>query len=819
MPKSIVIEPEAVFARSTIHLSDIEVNAYQRTGDEERATYSSEEFLAIWQDMCAIRHFETILNEIKTKGAFQGLTYNHAGPAHLSIGQEAAAVGMAFSLTSDDHIYGSHRSHGEILAKGFSTIRQWSDAQLLDLMKTFRDGALLAQVEKGYQGTVKGLAVRFFIYGAYCELFARETGFNRGLGGSMHAFFTPFGIYPNNAIVGGSGSIAPGAALFKRVNRKPGMVVCNIGDASFGCGPVWEGITFAAMDQYRKLWDASLGGGLPIIFNCMNNFYGMGGQPFGETMGVEFIARIGAGVNPEQMHAERVNGYDPLPVIDAFRRKRQVLEEGRGPVLLDTITYRISGHSPSDASSYRSKEEVEHWLAADSIRAFRKKMVEIGAVAGDVLDGVKESIDTTVFEMFRLAADLEASPRVGAGSELVGSVMFSNRRVEKFDSRPPEFLQDLSQNPRVQQIKGKVRTATQDGKPVPKMKVYNIRDGIFEALIYRFAIDPTMAAFGEENRDWGGAFAVYRGLTEALPYHRLFNAPISEAAIVGAAVGYALEGGRVVAELMYADFMGRAGDEIFNQLSKWQSMSAGQLTMPVVLRISVGAKYGAQHSQDWTALAHHIPGLKVVYPVTPYDAKGMMNAALAGTDPVVFFESQKIYDYGEMFVEGGVPEGYYEIDLGEPSIKRKGKDLTIVTLGPALYTAITVAEDLEKRFGLSAEVIDLRSANPVNYEPLVASVRKTGKVLLVCDAVERGCVMQSAATNLTQLCFDDLDAPPVVIGSRNWITPAPELETLFFPQPAWLLDAIHERILPLKGYHPQTNQTLGELLRRSRLGV
>jgi 2-oxoisovalerate dehydrogenase E1 component len=397
--------------------------------------------------------------------------------------------------------------------------------------------------------------------------------------------------------------------------------------------------------------------------------------------------------------------------------------------------------------------------------------------------------------------------------------MFSNRKVEKFDGRQPEFLQDLAQNPRVQQIRGKVRKAVQDGKPVPKMKMYNVRDGIFEAMIYRFAIDPTMVAFGEENRDWGGAFAVYRGLTEALPYHRLFNSPISEAAIVGAAVGYALEGGRAVAELMYADFMGRAGDEIFNQLSKWQSMSAGLLTMPVVLRISVGAKYGAQHSQDWTALANHIPGLKVVYPVTPYDAKGMMNAALAGTDPVVFFESQKIYDYGERFEEAGVPEGYYEIDLCEPSIKRKGKDLTIVTLGPALYTAIEVAEDLEKRFGLSAEVVDLRSANPLNYEPLAASVKKTGKVLLVCDAVERGCVMQTVATNLTQLCFDDLDGPPVVVGSRNWITPAPELEALFFPQPAWLLDAIHERILPLKGYHPQTNQTLGELLRRSRLGV
>jgi 2-oxoisovalerate dehydrogenase E1 component len=536
-------------------------------------------------------------------------------------------------------------------------------------------------------------------------------------------------------------------------------------------------------------------------------------------MGVQSIARIGAGVNPEQMHAERVNGYDPLPVIDAFRRKKQVLQEGRGPVLLDTVTYRISGHSPSDASSYRSKEELEHWQQADSIRAFRQKLISSEAVAEDALDSSRASIEDTVFEMFRLAVDLEASPRIAADSELIGAVMFSGQRVERFDERPPELLQDLAENSRVQQIRGRIRTPAVDGKAAPQSKVYNIRDAIFEAMLHRFSIDPTMIAFGEENRDWGGAFAVYRGLTEALPYHRLFNAPISEAAIVGAAVGYALEGGRVVAELMYADFMGRAGDEIFNQLSKWQAMSAGRLAMPVVLRISVGAKYGAQHSQDWTALVHHIPGLKVVYPVTPYDAKGLMNAALAGTDPVVFFESQKIYHVSEMFVEQGVPEGYYEIELGEPSVKREGTDLTIVTLGPALYTAIAAAEELQQRFGLSAEVIDLRSVNPLNYGPLADSVRKTSRVLLVCDAVERGCVMQTVASTLTQLCFYNLDAPPVVIGSRNWITPAAELETLFFPQPGWLLDAIHERILPLKGYRPGTNQTLTEMARRARLGI
>ena len=775
--------------------------------------------MAIWQDMAAIREFETILNEIKTKRIYKGIAYDHLGPAHLSIGQEASAVGMAFLLTPDDHIYGSHRSHGEILAKGFSAIRTLEDSRLFEIMRSYLEGAILRPLENVHQGSVQELAIKFLIFGAFSELFAKETGLNRGLGGSMHAFFTPFGIFPNNAIVGGSGSIAPGAALFKRVNRKPGIVVANIGDASFGCGPVWEGITFASMDQYRKLWDKDLGGGLPIIFNCMNNQYGMGGQPFGETMGCEFIARIGAAVNPDQMHAERVNGYDPLAVIDAFRRKIKIIAQGKGPVLLDTVTYRISGHSPSDASSYRSKEEVEKWQQADSLLAFREKMLESRVFSESQMDASRAAIEAVVLEMFKLAIDPVLAPRITLDSSLIEQVMFSNGRLEKCDDRKPELLQDWAKNPRVQQIRGKIRTPLFEGKPVPKMKAFNIRDGIFEALAHRFSIDPTMVAFGEENRDWGGAFAVYRGLTEALPYHRLFNAPISEAGIVGAAVGYALDGGRAVAELMYADFMGRAGDEIFNQLSKWQGMSAGLLRMPVVLRISVGAKYGAQHSQDWSALVNHIPGLKVVYPVTPYDAKGLMNSALAGTDPVVFFESQRLYDYGEMFEEAGVPEGYYEIPIGEPSVKKTGKDITIISFGPALYTALAAAQILEQRHGISAELIDIRSANPLNYERLVESAKKTGKVLLTCEAVERGCVMQSIAANLTQLAFDALDAPPVVVGSRNWITPAAELESMFFPQPEWILDAIHERILPLDGYEPSTNQTHGELARRLRLGI
>ncbi|MFO7294936.1 MAG: thiamine pyrophosphate-dependent enzyme [Clostridia bacterium] len=823
MPKQLFVNPDEVRKSGWIKFQDIPVNQYNKTIEEEKANYTVEDFVRIYRDMVIIREFETLLQLVKTTGEYNGVSYDYPGPAHLSIGQEAAAVGQAFHLDKDDFIFGSHRSHGEIIAKGLSAIEKMSDDELMDIMKKFWDGRILKVVEESKRdySSVKELAMDFLLYGALAEIFGRETGFNKGLGGSMHAFFTPFGIYPNNAIVGGSAGIAMGAALFKKVNRKKGIVIANIGDGSMGCGPVWEAMNMAAMDQFKYLWEEGYRGGLPIIFNFFNNHYGMGGQTCGETMAYQMLARVGAGINPEQMHAERVDGYNPLAVIDAIKRKKQLLLENKGPVLLDVVTYRFCGHSPSDASTYRTSEEVEIWKRHDSIVTYRKQIIDAGIATQEQLDAILDDVKQRLDRIYRLAIDDEKSPRMNlvANPDAIASVMFSNQRIEKMEDRECEVLIPKEENPRVQQIKKKVRVAIQDGKPVPKSRVYQLRDAIFEAILDKFYVDPTLIAYGEDNRDWGGAFAVYRGLTESLPYHRLFNAPISEAAIVASAVGYAMCGGRVVVELMYADFMGRAGDEIFNQLAKWQAMSAGLLKMPVVLRVSVGSKYGAQHSQDWTSLVAHIPGLKVVFPATPYDAKGLMNSALMGTDPVVFFESQRIYDVGEMFHPGGVPEGYYEVPIGEPDIKKEGKDITILTAGAMLYRALEAAKILETKYGMSAEIIDARSIVPFNYEKVIESVKKTGKIVITGDACERSSYLKEFAQNITELAFDYLDAPPVVVGARNWITPAHELERFFFPQPEWIIDAIHEKIVPLKGHVPSNNFTANEQLRRARLGV
>jgi len=241
MPKTQFINPSEVRKSGQIDFKPIPVNQYNKSIKEEKVNFSKDEFLKIYHDMVVIREFETMLNLIKTRGEYNGIPYHHPGPAHLSIGQEAAAVGMAYTLDTEDFIFGSHRSHGEILAKGLSAINKLNDQTLQKIMESHFDGKTLAPVKNGHKGTTKELAIKFLVYGTLSEIFARETGFNKGLGGSMHVFFTPFGVYPNNAIVGGSGDIAVGAALFKKVNRKKGIVVANIGDASMACGPVWEG--------------------------------------------------------------------------------------------------------------------------------------------------------------------------------------------------------------------------------------------------------------------------------------------------------------------------------------------------------------------------------------------------------------------------------------------------------------------------------------------------------------------------------------------------------------------------------------------------
>ena len=616
MPKALFVDPDVLHSPSKLTFPEIPVHAYRTPLSEERSARGDAALINTLRHMMIIREFESMLGALKATGAYSGVAHNYKGPAHLSIGHEGAAVGAALALEPCDHIFGSHRSHGEFIAKGLSAIDKLPSAELVGVMEGYRGGALLRTVERHIGGeTETALAEAFLLFGLLAEIFMRANGFNGGMGGSMHAFFTPFGAYPNNAIVGGSAGIATGAALAKKLLRRDGVAVANIGDGSTGCGPVWEAMNFAAMAQYRTLWDDRTGG-LPMLFFFNNNFYGMGGQTIGETMGWDRLSRIAAAVNVEAMHAETVDGTNPLAVADAVRRKRALLLAGEGPALLDVECYRSTGHSTSDANAYRTKDEIERWSAYDPVGSFGRALAGAGVVANADIEAMRAEVAQTLRRVIAAAADPTIAPIVDikADPDLIGRLMFSNAEIPVPSRRAPTTA-DPAANPRVVQNAKKSRFGlSESGARLSTMRAITVRDGLFEAILHHMLNDERLIAYGEDCREWGGAFGVYRGLSEFLPYHRLFNAPISEAAIVATAVGYALEGGRALVELMYADFIGRAGDEIFNQMAKWQSMSAGALKVPVVLRCSVGSKYGAQHSQDWTGLDRAYSGAEGLLP-------------------------------------------------------------------------------------------------------------------------------------------------------------------------------------------------------------
>lgn len=805
MPKSIHVDPAQFRQSGKLAFPEIPLHAYRTPLAQERATRGDAALIDVLRHMMIIREFESMLGSLKATGAYRGISYNYKGPAHLSIGQEAAAVGLALTLTPEDHIFGSHRSHGEFIAKGLAAIADLPPADLQRIMEQHGDGRLLRIVERALPAEAdRPIAENFLLFGLLAEIFMKSVGFNGGMGGSMHAFFTPFGAYPNNAIVGASAGIATGDGLRKKLSGNASIAVSLSGDGSTGCGPVFEAMNFAAMAQYRTLWNIEPKGGLPVLFCFTNNFYAMGGQTIGETMGWDRLSRIGAGINAEALHAETVDGTNPLAVADAVARKRALLLAGNGPALLDLECYRSTGHSTTDANAYRTRDELAAWEPHDPIASYAASLVSSGVLDAGQVDTMKDAAGALIASVMRAAVDPACSPAVDVASDpmLIGRLMFSHADLPVPNGAAP-VLAAPETTSRVKMDAKKARFGLgPTGDKLSPMRAITLRDALFEAILYHMIRDDRLVAYGEECREWGGAFGVYRGLADIIPYERLFNSPISEAAIVATAVGHALAGGRSLVELMYGDFIGRAGDEIFNQMAKWHSMSAGLLKVPMVLRASVGSKYGAQHSQDWTALIAHIPGLKVLYPATPYDAKGLMASALSSDDPVVFFESQRLYDNTELFHSDGVPADYYRIPMGEPDMKRVGEHATVLTIGPSLYPALAAARDLQETAGLSLEVIDARSLVPFNYDPVIASVKKTGHLLVVTEASERGSFAMTLASNVTRHAFGHLKSAPRVLGSPNWIVPGADMEQTYFPQADDIIQIVTTDMYPDK----QTNR-------------
>ncbi len=422
-------------------------------------------------------------------------------------------------------------------------------------------------------------------------------------------------------------------------------------------------------------------------------------------------------------------------------------------------TYRYFGHSLSDPrNEYRTRDEETAWKAADPIATFEKQLIESGVLDQPGIDAVKKRVkDRNARAAVRAAQAADPPP-----ADVI-KYMYTDTTSEKV---PAEFskVTVLDALPPIKRVNGEI--------------VY--RDAIKEAVIEEMRRDSRVIFYGEDVAEYGGAFKLSKGLLEMFGRARVFNTPISEACICGTAVGAAMVGLRPIVELMYMDFLLMAGDQVGNQAAKWHYMSGAHAEVPMVLRVSVGAGkgYGGQHSQTLESTVVHVPGLYVVYPSTAYDAKGLMKSAIRDNNPIMFVESQGLYSE-----KGPVPEEEYLIPLGVADVKRVGSDLTFVAYGPAVPLVLKAAAQLQAESGVSAEVIDLRCLVPLDIETVLQSVQKTGRCVVVSQAVSMGSFTGEVASTIQHRAFDFLDAPVVRVGAQNGIAPQSHvLESVFYPR-------------------------------------
>jgi 2-oxoisovalerate dehydrogenase E1 component len=601
-------------------------------------------------------------------------------------------------------------------------------------------------------------ALEQHVYRTIGELFGKDEGYCRGRGGSMHIADFSVGHLGANAIVGGGVPIATGAALASRYFGDDGVVCCFAGDGAFANGVVLESLNFAAQAQFTNHYANGRAFGLPIVFLVCNNHYGMTGRADDEVSGVSRLAQRAAGFADNRMHAEVVNGMNVLAVRDAVLRGAKLCREGKGPVLVEADCYRYWGHSLSDPrSEYRTREEEAAWKAVDPIETYKRELIAAGVLDAD---GVAK-VDRRVAERNARAAERA----VAAADPDVKDVLAFMYTETKSEIVPPQFA--------------KVETYA----PTPESKRANgeisYKDALREALAEEMLRDSRVVFYGEDVADYGGAFKVTKGLLETFGRHRVFNTPISEACICGTACGAAMRGLRPVVELMYFDFALMSSDQISNQAAKWHYMSGAQTEVPLVIRASAGGGkgYGGQHSQTLEAVFCHIPGLYVIYPSTPADAKGLLKSAIRDNNPVLFVESQLLYG-----MKGPVAEGEHLVPLGVADVKREGGDITFVSWGPAVHDCLKAAERLAAESKVEAEVVDLRSLVPLDIETVVRSVQKTGRCVVASAAVHIGSFTGEIASTVQQIAFDYLDAPVLRVGAKNGIAPQSHvLEQAFLP--------------------------------------
>ncbi|MFN8743132.1 MAG: pyruvate dehydrogenase complex E1 component subunit beta [Pirellula sp.] len=592
----------------------------------------------------------------------------------------------------------------------------------------------------------KGMPPRELI----AELFGRDTGCSRGRGGSMHIFSPEIGMMGTSGIVGPCMLQACGGGYSSKILQNGTVAAAFFGDGAVNNGAFHEALNMAS------IWK------LPVLFICENNQFATE-VPFSYSSGNPSVGSRGAAYGITGL---TVDGNDVLEIYRVAGEAVLRAKGGGGPTLIECLTYRTRAHAEGMGDfTYRTKEDVAAWKEKCPIARLKSSIIETSPSSDEFtqrFQSIEQEVATVVREGREFA---EASVPPIAGSAT--SHVFAEASFES----PTASLTALQ--------------SETDERPISFVAA------TLEALDHAMAADPTIFVMGEGIGVRGGNFTTTQGLYAKYGPERLCDTPICERGFVGLACGAGMTGTRPVIDFMFIDFINDAFGEIVNQIAKMQYMSSGRLKMPVLLRGCGGVGHSAatHHSGMYHSIYSHIPGLRVVLPSNPYDAKGLMAHALRSNDPVLFLEHREL-----MQVKGHVPKEHYEIPFGQARIVRTGTDVTVVAISLMVQHSLKAAEQLASE-GISVEIIDPRTVSPLDIDSILRSLSKTGRILVVDEAFGPCGFASEIAAHMADAGFNDLDAPIKRLHGAQAPTPyAPTLEQAMVPNVEQVAQAIRELV-------------------------
>lgn len=569
----------------------------------------------------------------------------------------------------------------------------------------------------------------------FAQFQGKMSGFTKGRDRSFHFGTQEHKIVGMISHLGPQLGIADGIALAHKLKKEKKATIVFTGDGGASEGDFHESLNVASV------WD------LPVIFAIENNCWGLSTPSKEQFRCKQFIDKgIGYG-----MHAEKVDGNNILEVISTVRRLTEDIRENSKPVLLECMTFRMRGHEEASGTKYYPEGLQDEWEKMDPVTNYEQFLKKEGLLTDAIQEEIVEKIKTNIQNGLDIAF---AEPRVTPDTAEEVNDLFA----------PYANLTTI---------------------PKGEKKEMRFIDAIQDALRIGMREHEGLVIMGQDVAEYGGVFKVTEGFVEEFGKGRVRNTPICESAIVGAGLGLSIAGMKAVVEMQFADFATCGFNQIVNNLAKIHWRWGQNADVVVRMPTGAGSAAGPFHSQSNEAWFVHTPGLKVVYPSSPSEAKGLLLASIQDPNPVLFFEHKNLY----RSIKEEVYEESYTLEIGKAAIKREGGDMTIVTYGFGVHWALEIAEEFQEA---NIEVLDLRTLLPLDTETIYQSVRKTGRVLILHEDCLTGGIGGELSALITENCFAELDAPVKRLASLDTPVPfAAELEDNFLPK-SKLKSAIEE---------------------------